>query len=71
MTHQDLAPPGFLWLTNLTTSEPVCVNIDAIHMVEKQGLKQGGAVTVHLDGGAKLDIVENLETVSRRLSDAR
>ncbi|MEL6999298.1 MAG: hypothetical protein AAFP68_13625 [Pseudomonadota bacterium] len=57
----------WLWLTLLESSEPVGIPIARISMIEQKGPATGSVVTIFLDSGKEVQVMECLAEVRRKL----
>ncbi|MEM9059605.1 MAG: hypothetical protein AAGD13_04010 [Pseudomonadota bacterium] len=57
----------WLWLTLLETSEPVGIPLIHIALIEQKGPETGNVVTIFLDTGKEIRVIESLAEVRRKL----
>lgn len=62
---------GFVWLTNIDTSEPVGFPLSKVLLIEQRRAQDGGAVSIVLENGKELMVSESLLRVTKAMSEAK
>lgn len=59
---------GVIWLSNVENSEPIGIPLRRIALIEQKSAVDGHVVSVLLDTGQEIRVIESLEAVKARMA---